>query len=144
MKKIGFLFTLALFIGLSSCEEEVEYTYENGTYKAEAADYHYGWKAFIEAEIKNDELVSVDFDYLDEDGNRKSETTQEDYNMDPHPSVWCPEYESMLMAADILNFAEVDKVTGATGGQENVNELFLLILDAALEGDTSTQIASAE
>lgn len=144
MKKIAFLMAMAMFIVLSSCKKEEEYVYVNGAYSAEAADYHYGWKAFMEVEIDNDAQASVTFDYKDEDGNLKTETTDEEYNMTPHPRVWCPELETQLMAVDIVNFTEVDGVSGATSGSTEANELFELILEAAKTGDVTTQVLPAE
>lgn len=144
MKKIGLFLMVAAMIGLVSCKEEETTTYVDGTYKAEAAEAHYGWTVFMEASISGDVLTVVDFDYLDENGNRKSETTQEDYNMTPHPSVWCADIEGQLMAVDILAYAGIDGVSGATGGSEDANALFELILDAALEGDETTQVYTAE
>jgi major membrane immunogen (membrane-anchored lipoprotein) len=142
MKKIALFLMVAAMIGLVSCKEET--TYEDGSYKAEASDYHYGWKAFMEATIDGDELTVVSFDYTNEDGDLKTGTTQEDYNMTPHPSVWCPEIESQLMSVDILSYAGIDGITGATGGSSDADALFELILDAALDGDETTQILAAE
>ena len=64
--------------------------------------------------------------------------------MTPHPRVWCPELETQLMAVDIINFVEVDGVSGATGGSSDSNALFALILEAAKTGDTSTQVLPVE
>ena len=144
MKKIGIYMICAILIGLYSCEEEVEYVYDNGVYYAVDAEFHYGWKGFLEIEIKNDKLVSVDFDYLNDVGDLKSETTDEEYPMDPHPRVWLPQYEAALMASDILAYTDVDAVTGATGGGASVNGLIALLIEAAKTGDTSTQILPAE
>ena len=143
MKKIGVLMAIAMFIVLSSCEKEEEYVYVNGEYSAEAADFHYGWKAFMEVEITSDVQISVTFDYFDDSGNLKTETTDEEYPMTPHPREWCPEMETQLLAVDIVNFAEIDGVTGATGGSTEANELFALILEAAKTGDTTTQVLPA-
>jgi len=142
MKKIALFLMVAAMIGLVSCKEETTYT--DGSYRAEAAEPHYGWTAFMEATISGDELTVVTFDYFDAEGNLKTGTTQEDYNMTPHPSVWCPEIEGQLMAVDILSYAGIDGVSGATGGSNDADALFGLILDAALEGDETTQILSAE
>jgi len=144
MKKIGLVMAMAIFVVLSSCKKEEEYVYEDGDYSAEAADFHYGWKAFMEVEISNDAQISVTFDYIDEDGNLKTATTDEEYAMTPHPRVWCPELETQLMAVDIINFVEVDGVSGATGGSSDSNALFALILEAAKTGDTSTQVLPVE
>ena len=144
MKKIGIIMTLALFMGFYSCDKEDEYVYVDGTYLAEEIDFHYGWKGYLEIEIKNDDLVAVDFDYLDADGNLKSQTTAETYPMDPHPTVWLPVYNTSLMAVDLLNFVDVDVYTGATGSWGNANDLMALLIEAAKTGDTSTQILPAE
>lgn len=143
MKKIGVLMAMAMFIVLSSCKKEEEYVYVSGDYTAEAADFHYGWKAFMEVEIADDVQISVTFDYFDDGGNLKTETTDEEYPMTPHPREWCPEMETQLLVVDIKNFTEIDGVTGATGGSTEANELFALILEAAKTGDTTTQVLPA-
>ena len=145
MKRIGILALFALLVGMTACEEDEVFTFENGVYTAEAADFHYGWKAYMRAEIENDELVAVEFDYDNEAGDqKKSETTDQEYPMDPHPRVWCPQIEDQLLAVDITNFVEIDGVSGATGGSEEANQLFAAILDAAETGDTNVQVLPAE
>lgn len=145
MKKIGLLMAMAMVVVLSSCDkkEEVEYIFENGEYSAEAADFHYGWKAFMNAEITNDEVLSVTFDYKNETGELKTATTDEAYPMTPHPRVWCPEIETQLLAVDIVSLVEIDGVTGATGGSDDANDLFAAIVEAAKTGDTSLQVLPA-
>ena len=140
MKKIGLLVMMAAFIGLVSCEKEEDLTYQNGTYKAETAEYSHGWLTFMEVTISEDKQTTVTFDAKDENGGLKSETTAETYPMDPHPTVWIPELETQYMAVDILNYSTVDGITGATHGSDDAEALFQLMLDAAKEGDSSTQI----
>lgn len=143
MKKIlVILVGMAIIFGCSKDEDENIYT--NGTYNAEEAEFHYGWKGFMTIQITNDMLVSVDFDYLNEEGTKKSETTVETYPMDPHPTVWVPTLEGQLLSADILNFSDVDGVTGATSSSGVANIMIKLLLDAAKTGDTSKQIIAAE
>jgi major membrane immunogen (membrane-anchored lipoprotein) len=144
MKKIGLTLFAVLAIAFTSCEKEEEYKFEDGTYRAEEAEFHYGWKAFLVAEIKKDKLVSVDFDYLNADGDLKSETTPESYPMVPHPTIWLPQYEAELLATDITKFSEVDVITGATGAWGNCNTLMEVVLEAAKTGDTATKIVTAE
>lgn len=143
MRKIGLFMMCAVIIGMVSCEKDEEYVLENGTYYAEDAEFHYGWKGFLEIVVKNDDLVSVDFDYLNDVGDLKSATTDEEYPMDPHPRVWLPQYEAALLASDILAYTDVDAVTGATGGGASVNGLVALLIEAAKTGDTTTQILPA-
>ncbi len=133
----------AVLILLASCkkDDDKDYMYENGTYRAEETGYPHGWNAFMEVEIKNDDLVSVNFDYINADDQLKSETTAATYPMEPHPTVWLPAYEVQLMALDITDMdPEIDGVTGATGGKTAANELLHLILEAAKTGDHTTQI----
>lgn len=142
MKKIALFLMAAAMIGLVSCEEDTTYT--DGSYKAETEDFSHGWKTFMEASISGDVLTVVNFDAADSTGNLKSETTPETYPMDPHPTVWIPELEAQYMATDILNYEGVDGITGATHGSDDAAALFQLILDAALEGDNTTQILPTE
>lgn len=146
MKKIALLFTAALMMVLVSCDKEEETTYVDGTYKAEAAEFSHGWKNFMEVTIADDAQTSVNFDaFSEEDENLlKSETTAEQYPMDPHPSVWIPQLEAQLMAVDILDYEGIDGISGATSASDDANALFDLILDAAKTGDTSTQILSGK
>jgi major membrane immunogen (membrane-anchored lipoprotein) len=144
MKKYGLLLAIAMFIGFTACEEEEEYVLVNGNYEAESAEFGHGWKAFMKAEIKNDKMETVDFDYFNADGDLKSETTTETYPMDPHPTVWLPQMEAQLLAADLLNFTEIDGITGATGASGDAQAMLELIIEAARTGDTSKQILTEE
>jgi len=146
MRKIALLFTAALMTVLVSCDKEEEYTYQDGTYRAETAEFSHGWKTFMEVTIADDAQTSVNLDAVNEEDSNllKSETTVEQYPMDPHPSVWIPQLEAQFMAVDILNYEGVDGITGATGTSGEAHALFELILDAAKTGDTSTQILSGK
>jgi major membrane immunogen (membrane-anchored lipoprotein) len=141
MKKIfGLMFASALIV-LSACEKEVELVYKDGTYKAEEASFHYGYKGFLQVTIADDKLTAVDFDYLDDADGRKSETTQQEYNMTPHPSVWVPQYEAALLAASIApEYDVIDGITGATGAYNLLTDMVEAILDAAITGNTETII----
>jgi major membrane immunogen (membrane-anchored lipoprotein) len=146
MKKIGLILVAVFAMVFTACEkdDENDNMFVDGTYYAEQSEFSHGWKAFVEAEIQDDELVAVDFDYFDADGGLKSETTVENYPMDPHPTTWLPQYEAALLAADISSFTEVDVITGATGAWGNVNALMTAILDAAEDGNTADLIVTIE
>lgn len=133
-------FLLGLFLITACGDDEENNTFENGDYEAQEAEFGHGWKGFLKITISDDELTAVDFDYFDESGNLKSETTTENYPMDPHPTVWLPEYEAKLMAVDIVDFSAVDGVTGATSSGNAVNKLMEAVLNAAKEGDNSIQV----
>ncbi len=146
MKRIGLLVVAGLIIAFSSCKKDEETSvYKDGTYKSEEAAFSHGWKAFMEAEISGDKLVSVNFDYADSTGNLKSETTVDTYPMEPHPTTWIPEYENQLMATQITpEYTEIDGVSGATHGMLSANGLMEAILNAAKTGDTSVQVITVE
>ncbi len=142
MKKISFLM-MATMILLSSCnkDDDKDYVYENGIYKAEDSGFPHGWKAYMEAEIKNDKLVSVDFDYRNADNQLKSQTTTATYPMDPHPTVWLPAYEAQLLKLDLTKMEpDIDGVSGATSGTYAANALLGAILKAAKTGDKTMQV----
>ncbi len=146
MKKIALLMIAGLFVAFTSCKKDDEktYVYQDGTYKAEDAEFSHNYKAFLEAEIKADQLVSVNFDYVDSVGNFKSNTTAEQYPMDPHPSSWLPECESQLMSTSIVpDYIEIDGVSGATHGSESANIMMEAVLAAAKSGDHTVQIIPA-
>lgn len=128
---------------LSSCtkdDEGIDLNYINGSYKAIEAEFGYGWKGYLNLAITDDKITSVEYDYLNVDGNKKSGTTEAEYPMDPHPSVWLPQYESSLMSADILEFSDIDAISGATHSGETVNKMMKVLLEAAKTGNTSEQI----
>jgi major membrane immunogen (membrane-anchored lipoprotein) len=146
MKKLALMITAATMIALVSCKKEEESTYKDGTYRAQMAEFSHGWKDFMVVTIVDDAQTSVDFDAMNEEDTTllKSETTFEEYPMDPHPTVWIPQLEAQFMAVDILNYEGVDGITGATSASQDADALFGLILEAAKTGDTSTQILSGK
>ncbi len=145
MKRIGFIVLTVFVIALSACTKEKTFVYKDGTYRAEEAEFSHGYKAFMDAEISGDKLVTVNFDYVDSTGNFKSQTTPETYGMDPHPSSWLPTYETQLMECTLApEFGGIDGVTGATHGKTSANNLMEAILSAAKTGDTSTQVIPVE
>jgi major membrane immunogen (membrane-anchored lipoprotein) len=62
------------------------------------------------------------------------------------PSVWYPQLEAQYLATDIENWnpENIDGISGATSTSGKSRSLFGLIVDAAKDGDTSTQIYTAE
>lgn len=142
MNKISILFLGIAFI-LISCEEKENNIYEDGNYYAETAEFSYGWKAFLEVEIRDDAFFRVNFDYFDLKGNLKSETNGDSYPMEPHPVVWIPQYEEILIASSISpEFEGVDAISGATSSGNNLQILAEAVLEASKTGDTSQQIVN--
>lgn len=127
-----------------ACTKDENFTFEDGTYKVSEAEFSYGWKAYLQVSISEDKLTMVDFDALDEDGNKKSETTEDEYPMTPHPSVWLPQYQLSLMDADILNFSAIDAISGATNSNNITTIMMKVLLEAAKTGNTEEIIIAKD
>jgi len=137
--KIAFLFVLILGLTYCSSDDEPDNIYEDGSYRAELNEFSRGWKEFMEVTIQDDKVTVVNIDADGEDGSLKSSLTE--YPMPIGlPSEWYPLLEAQYLESDITDFSGVDGITGATGTSTNMDALFRLILDAAKDGDTSTQI----
>lgn len=145
MKKLS-LVALVVMVMVACGKNDPEPTkiYVDGSYKAMEATFNYGWKGFLKLEIFDDKVTSVQFDYNDSTMMLKSETSATAYPMDPHPSVWLPEYETSLKEAIINPFEELDAITGATHSGDLLNTMTKVLLKAAKTGDTADQIISAE
>lgn len=139
------LLILVVITTLLSCSKnEAVYVYKNGVYNASEAEYNYGWKGYLKIEITGDKLQLVEFDYNNDKGEKKSATTAENYPMDPHPSVWLPQYEDSLSHADLLNYSDFDALTGATHSAHTANAMMHKLLEAAIIGDTTVQVLESE
>ena len=98
------------------------------------------YPAFNAALHDNPEKPSCDEKKILKPGNKKSETTAESYPMVPHPSIWIPQYESLLLSTDIVEDAEIDAISGATTAGTMINKMVNAALEAAKTGDTSEQV----
>ena len=124
---------------LNSPAPTVESMYKDGTYTAEAseqyAEQNSGWKEYVTLTVAQGKISQVDYDAL-KDGKKKSETTKEEYPMEPHPSEWMHELETQMMNAQ--DSAQIDGVTGATQSSNLVKRLYDAALNAARTGNTAT------
>lgn len=150
MKKALYL-TMAMLIllaGLTGCTSgttgNASNTYKDGTYRAEFSDFDsHGWKAYVEVTVKDDRYTEVDIDYLNEEGNKKSEdeeykATWQGVNPDIDPDKVYEELRSQLL--DTQDITKIDGVSGATSTTSNFKTL-VEALDAHMKsGDTATVI----
>ncbi|MBC2398155.1 FMN-binding protein [Clostridium tetanomorphum] len=117
--------------------------YKDGKYKAtyNKLDNH-GWKAFVEVEIKDGKIASVDFDYLNKDNKRKSEDKEYNEKMKPisktAPNEFCPKLEKDLV--DKQEVDKVDAISGATTSTKNFKNLAKAALENAKKGDTKEAV----
>ena len=141
MKKlIVTLLSVCLIVSLVGCGGS---KIADGTYSAELSDAateaNHGWKDFLTVTYKDGEMVEVQFDSKDADGNLKSEwTNPENYPMDPQPSEWIPQLEENIKATS--NPDKVASVAGATMGSNHAKELYRAVIEKAKAGDTTTAV----
>ena len=116
---------------------------KDGTYRAEISDEaaqktDSGWKGYLVLTVSGGDVTQAEFDYL-KDGKKKSETTTEEYPMDPPPSEWIPTYQEAVLKAGSSG-TQIDTVTGATRSAQDINALYQAALKSARAGDTQTVI----
>lgn len=112
-----------------------EYVAETSeTYTAETG---HGWREYVKITVSDGQIVDMEYDAL-KDEKKKSETTQDEYPMTPHPSQWIPQLNENLQAAD--NPDEVDAVAGATQSSQMIKKLYAAALKAAQMGDEQAAI----
>ncbi|MBQ8535977.1 MAG: FMN-binding protein [Clostridia bacterium] len=114
----------------------------DGEYVAEMSETYaqktgQGWQEYVKLTVSDGQIIDMEYDAL-KDGQRKSETTQEEYPMTPHPSQWIPQLNENLQAAD--NPDEVDAVAGATQSSQAIKKLYKAALEAARMGDEQAAI----
>ncbi|MPW26643.1 FMN-binding protein [Alkalibaculum sp. M08DMB] len=96
----------------------------DGTYTAEGEADTYGWKHFVELEISEKQITSVNFDYENAEGIMKSEDEAYAASMEATgttPDVFIPELEAQLLAKQ--DISAIDGVSGATQSTEHFTVL---------------------
>ncbi len=134
--------TSTLVIAQPSPKEEVKLT--DGTYKAEYDKFDgHGWKAYVEVKVEGGKITAVDFDYLNEKGEKKTESAEYNESMKKvsgtSPEEFAPTLEKALV--DSQDASKVDTVTGATSSTNDFKALSTkLISEKIAKGDTATLV----
>ncbi len=139
MKKITLVVTLMLTILLlSACSNGIT----DGTYTAQMTADDHGWTDTLSITYEGGKIQDAVFESVHEDGSLKSETTPEEYPMDPHPSEWIPQLSTNIKQAD--NAENIDGIAGATIGTTNAKLMMAAIEEKAKAGDTNTAMVVSE
>ncbi|WP_426348862.1 FMN-binding protein [Alloiococcus sp. CFN-8] len=131
-----------LVIAQPSPAEEVKLT--DGTYKAEYDKFDsHSWKAFTEITVKDGKIAEVNFDYVNDKGEMKSESAEYNESMKKvsgtNPEEFTPVLEKALV--DSQDPSKVDTVTGATSSSNDFKALATkLISEKIAKGDTTTLV----
>lgn len=135
----------ALLVGCGTKSNESEY--KEGTYEVEAENFdEHGWKSQLELEIKDGKIAEAKFDYVNEEGNLKTE--DENYNTmmkeasGTNPAEFSPELSKRLI--DAQDIEKVDVVTGATVSSDEFKKLANVALENAESGKTELTVAKFE
>ena len=139
-KKIMLLFAVILSLCLAGCGSEKGM--KNGYYTAEMKEYDYGWKEYVCIFVKNDKIVSIEFNAKNPSGFIKAWDNAYMENMKPVSGTYPNEYTrlygtSLLESQDI---EAVDTVTGATHSGDNFYKLVSAAMEQAREGDSEVAV----
>ena len=102
-------------------------------------DYSHGWKEFITVTVKNNKIVSVEYNAKNASGFIKSWDNAYMKNMNSvsgtYPNKYTREYANQLLEKQIDT--KIDMITGASSSGNNFKLLAKGVIQRAKEGNTS-------
>ena len=139
-KKIMLLAAVILSLCLAGCGSEKGM--KNGYYTAEMKEYDYGWKEYVCIFVKNDKIVSIEFNAKNPSGFIKAWDNAYMENMKPvsgtYPNEYTRLYGSRLLESQDIE--AVDAVTGATSSGEHFYKLVNAAMEQAREGNSEVAV----
>ncbi len=139
-KKIMLLSAVILSLCLAGCGSEKGM--KNGYYTAEMKEYDYGWKEYVCIFVKNDKIVSIEFNAKNPSGFIKAWDNAYMENMKPvsgtYPNEYTRLYGSRLLESQDIE--AVDAVTGATSSGEHFFKLVNAAMEQAREGNSEVAV----
>lgn len=138
------LITSLLLMLLTGCS--VGNKMKDGYYTAEMSDFSHGWKEYVCILVKNDKIVSAEFNAKSESGFIKAWDNEYMRNMGTisgtYPNKYTREYVQQLIEEQ--KDIEVDMVTGASSSGNNFEKLTAAVIEQAKKGDSTTTIVESE
>lgn len=132
MKKIIFyLISLIIFI---SCGK-----YQDGEYYAIKKEAYKGWKTFLKIEVKNNEIVSVEFNKVNKDNKLVTEDKEYNKKMKEKTGIDSVEYTKILEEKFLKsngNINDIDIVAGATHSVVEFKNMSKFLLKKIKKGKT--------
>ena len=114
---------------------------EDGYYTAEMSEYSFGWKEYVCIQVKNDVIVSAEFNAKNESGFIKAWDNAYMKNMGgvqgTYPNKYTREYARQLMEGQ--KDTQVDVISGATTSGDNFKKLVTAVIEQAKTGDTTVK-----
>ena len=117
---------------------------KDGYYTAEMSDFSHGWKEYVCIYVKNDEIISAEFNAKDANGFIKAWDNEYMRNMmtksetGMYPNRYTREYVQQLM--DGQKDTQVDVISGASESGGNFKKLTVAVVAQAQKGDSSAAI----
>lgn len=144
-KHLSFLLiTSLLLMVLTGCN--IGSKMKDGYYTAEMSDFSHGWKEYVCILVKNDKIVSAEFNAKSESGFIKAWDNEYMRNMGTvsgtYPNKYTREYVQQLLEKQ--KDIQVDMVTGATSSGNNFEKLAAAVIEQAKKGDSTTIIVESE
>ncbi len=138
MKRIWSLILVLLFlVSLTACTEKTGL--QDGYYTAKAAEFNHGWKEYITIMVKDNSIVSVEYNAENASGFIKSWDNAYMQTMlhsnGTYPNEYTRNYASQLLSNQQ---EEIDALTGATSSYNSFKKLAAAVLEQAQKGDSST------
>lgn len=113
---------------------------KDGFYTAEMAEFSHGWEEYLIIQVKNNKIVSAEYNARNESGFIKAWDNAYMKNMMPscgtYPNDYTRAYVQQLI--DGQEETKVDAITGATSSGKNFEKLVAAVLEQAAAGDSET------
>lgn len=119
---------------------------KDGYYTAEMSDFSHGWKEYVCIYVKNDKIVSAEFNAKDVNGFIKAWDNEYMHNMQSaagtYPNKYTREYVQQLIEGQ--KDTEVDVVSGASSSGNNFKKLTAAVIEQAKKGDSDAAVVPVE
>lgn len=138
MKKYICILILSTMLFASGCGSQEKM--KDGFYTAEMSDYSHGWKEYVCIMVKNNSIVSAEFNAKDLNGYIKAWDNAYMGNMLQVAGTYPNEYTRYYTASLIekQDIAKVDTLTGATSSGGHFALLTAAAIEQAKKGDHTT------
>ena len=132
----------ALLAGCGSAPEK-----QDGQYRAEYAQFdEYGWKDYVTVTVEENKVTAVEFDAVNELGEKKSENASYRESMEAitktYPEKFCAEYGEQYIEKQEAK--DLDAIAGATKSHDSLVTLLSALQKPMEEGNTDPVTVTAE
>lgn len=143
MKKYIFILSFIIILMMSvisGCNSANKL--KDGYYTAEMSEFEHGWKEYLCIQVKDNTIVSAEFNAKNESGFIKAWDNNYMKNMyslqGTYPNKYTREYVQMLISSQ--SCTDLDAVTGASSSGSNFKKLAEAVFKQAKSGDSSVII----